>query len=158
MSEIYYINLINLLNANPHSIEPIKAQYLLLLSELSLTTFIETELFIKNVERISEMGAIIVGIRYDISNNLEIIASGTILIEPKIIREGKSVGHIEDVVVAKHMRGKGICSTIIEILKTFAKKSNCYKVTLDCSMDVKKVYQKNGLEVNGVQMVEYFTR
>ena len=55
------------------------------------------------------------------NNNIEIIASGTIIIEPKIIREGKNVGHIEDIVVAKHMRGKDISSKIINILKLFAR-------------------------------------
>ena len=156
MSEIYYINLVNLLNANPNCVETIKGQYLVLLSELTLTNFIETEIFLNNIERINEMGTIMVAIRYDAFNNLEIIGSGTIIIEPKIIREGKSVGHIEDIVVAKHMRGKGICSNIIEILKEFAKKNNCYKIILNCSNNVKKVYKKNGLEAKGISMAEYF--
>ena len=117
MSNIQYTQLIDLLNANQNNIETIKEQYLLLLSELTSTSYVETSLFIKNVERISEMGAIIVGIITDVSNNIEIIASGTIIIEPKIIRGGKNVGHIEDIVVAKHMRGKDISSKIIKILK-----------------------------------------
>ena len=98
MSEIKYINLSELLNANPNIIETIKTQYLLLLSELTVTNYIETSLFIKNVEGISEMGAIIVGIIYNSPNDIEIIASGTIIVEPKLIREGRNVGHIEDIV------------------------------------------------------------
>jgi glucosamine-phosphate N-acetyltransferase len=157
MSEIQYIQLIDLLNANPDIIESIKEQYLLLLSELTSTGYIETSLFIKNIERISEIGTIIVGVVYDSSNNnIEIIASGTIIIEPKIIREGKNVGHIEDIVVAKHMRGKDISSKIINILKLFARESNCYKVILDCNEEVKNVYIKNGFNVKGIQMAEYF--
>ena len=73
-----------------------------------------------------------------------------------IIREGKNVGHIEDIVVAKHMRGKRISHEILNILKSFAKSNNCYKVILDCDNDVKDVYIKNGLNVNGLQMAEYF--
>jgi uncharacterized protein involved in cysteine biosynthesis len=65
------------------------------------------------------MGAIIVGVTNDPSNNYEIVASGTIIIEPKIIREGKNVGHIEDIVVAEHMRGKGVSHKILEILKNY---------------------------------------
>lgn len=156
MSEIEYVQLIDLLNAYPNLIEKIKEQYLVLLSELTTTSYIETTLFLKNIERISEIGAIIVGIIDNSLDNIEIIASGTIIIEPKIIREGKNVGHIEDIVVAKHMRGKGISSRILTILKLFARESNCYKVILDCNDNIKNVYIKNGFYVKGIQMAEYF--
>jgi len=156
MSEIQYTQLIDLLNTNEDNIEIIKEQYLLLLSELTSTTYIDTSLFLKNIEKISEIGAIIVGVIFDSSNNIEIIASGTIIIEPKIIREGRNVGHIEDIVVAKHMRGKDISSKILNILKLFARESNCYKVILDCNEEVKNVYIKNGFDVKGIQMAEYF--
>ena len=42
-----------------------------------------------------------------------IIASGTIIIEPKIIRGGQNVGHIEDIVVKNNFRGKGISKAIL---------------------------------------------
>lgn len=155
MQEIQYTKLIDLLNTNPNNIERIKEQYLLLLSELSSTSYIETSLFLKNIERISKMGAIIVGVIHD-SSNFEIIASGTIIIEPKIIREGQNVGHIEDIVVTKHMRSRGISSKILDILKLIARENNCYKVILDCNDEVKNVYIKNGFNVNSIQMVEYF--
>ena len=155
MSEIKYIQLKELLDANQNIIETIKTQYLLLLSELTVTNYIETSLFIKNVERISEMGAIIVGIIYNSPNNIEIVASGTIIIEPKIIREGRNVGHIEDIVVSKEMRGKGISQKILNILKLIAREKNCYKVILDCDENVKNVYIKNGFNIKGFQMAEY---
>ena len=156
MQEIQYTKLIDLLDTNSNNIESIKGQYLLLLSELSSTSYIETSLFVKNIERISKMGAIIVGVIHDSSNNFEIIASGTIIIEPKIIREGQNVGHIEDIVVTKHMRSRGISSKILDILKLIARENNCYKVILDCNDEVKNVYIKNGFNVNSIQMVEYF--
>jgi glucosamine-phosphate N-acetyltransferase len=157
MSEIKYIQLIDLIEKNPEYIDKIKEQYLFLMSELTLTTYIETDLFIRNVERINEIGSIVVGILNDLSSNsFEIIASGTIIIEPKIIREGKNVGHIEDIIVTKHMRGRGISHKILDILKLFARGSNCYKVILDCENEVKNVYIKNGLKVRGIQMSEYF--
>lgn len=157
MSEVQYIQLIDLIKQNPEHIDRIKEQYLILLSELTSTSYIETNLFKKNVEKINEMGSIVVGILNDVSNNyFEIVASGTIIIEPKIIREGKNVGHIEDIVVAKNMRGKGISHKILDILKLFARDSNCYKVILDCDNEVKNVYAKNGLKVKGIQMAEYF--
>jgi glucosamine-phosphate N-acetyltransferase len=156
MSDIIYTNLYDLIEINREKIEDIKEQYLLLLSNLTVTDNIETKLFEENINKISEMGAIIVGFIKDSSDNIEIIASGTIIIEPKIIRKGKSVGHIEDIVVAPHMRSQGISQEILGILKLFAKESNCYKVILDCSEEVKNVYKKNGFEIKGVQMAEYF--
>jgi hypothetical protein len=49
MSEVNYVPLIDLLYLNPHNIENIKNQYLLLLSNLTTTNFIETKLFVENV-------------------------------------------------------------------------------------------------------------
>jgi glucosamine-phosphate N-acetyltransferase len=156
MYEVSYIKLLDLLNLNPHKLEIIKNQYLLLLSELTSTELLENDIFRTNIERIHKMGSIIVGIVEDSSSNFEIISSGTIIIEPKIIRGGKNVGHIEDIIVADHMRGQGIAQKMLEMLKTIAKYNNCYKVILDCDNDVKTVYTKNGFEVKGLQMAEYF--
>ena len=157
MREVEYTQLIDLINSNLHNIENIKEQYLLLLSELTSTTYLETKTFLKNIERINQMGIIIVGLINDITNNsFEIIASGTIIVEPKIIRGGKNVGHIEDIVVAKHMRGKGISQKILDNLKLIARENNCYKVILDCDDKVKKIYINNGLNIKGIQMAEYF--
>lgn len=156
MQDIQYTQLIDLLHANPNKIEMIKERYLLLLSELTSTTYLETTTFLNNVERISKMGMIVVGVLIDSSNNIDIIACGTIIVEPKIIREGKNVGHIEDIVVAKHMRGKGISQQILDILKLIARENNCYKIILDCDNELKSVYVKNGLFVKGIQMAEYF--
>lgn len=155
MSEIIYISLNDLLNRNPELTEEIKGQYLSLLSELTTTVYIDTNLFLKNIERISEIGCIIVGI-IDNSSSFKIVASGTIIIEPKIIREGRNVGHIEDIVVSEEMRGKGISQKILDKLKSIARENNCYKVILDCDENVKKVYIKNGFKVKGFQMAEYF--
>jgi len=155
MSEIKYTSLNDLLIRNPELIELIKDQYLLLLSDLTSTSYIQTSLFLKNIERICEMGTIIVGI-INHDSSFEIIASGTIIFEPKIIREGRSVGHIEDIVVSKEMRGKGISQKILNILKLIAREKNCYKVILDCNEEVKNVYTKNGFNVKGIQMAEYF--
>ena len=155
MSEIIYISLNDLLIRYPELTDTIKGQYLLLLSELTYTSYIETSMFLKNVEKISEFGCIIVGIINN-SSSFEIVASGTIIIEPKIIREGRNVGHIEDIVVSKEMRGKGISQKILDKLKSIAREKNCYKVILDCDDDVKKVYMKNGFNVKGFQMAEYF--
>ena len=157
MEDITFCNLFKLLNSNSNHIEKIKDSYLLLLSELTTTNYLETDLFITNLKKIEEHGEIIIAYTGSIDNNsFAIIASGTIIIEPKIIRNGKSVGHIEDIVVRHDFRGKGISQQILYILKQTALKQNCYKVILDCNDEVKNVYIKNGFQIKGYQMAEYF--
>ena len=102
------------------------------------------------------MGMIIVGMIGDVkTEEFAIIATGTVIIEPKIIHQGKNVGHIEDIVVSKEMRNKGISQEILTILKSFALKENCYKIILDCDEAIKKVYVKNGFIIKGIQMAKY---
>ena len=156
MSEIKYISLLELIENNRENIKEIKGQYLLLLSELTIADDIETEIFVKNIKKIFKMGTIIVAYFIEENGDIKIIASGTIIIEPKIIRYGKNVGHIEDIVVVRNMRGKGVSAKIISNLKKIAKELNCYKVILDCSEKLKNFYKKNNFMVNGVQMCEYF--
>lgn len=156
MNNIKYIRLLNLINKNANYVEKIKDSYLLLLTELTVTNYVDNITFINNVERINNMGTIIVGYIGEVKNNdFEIIASGTIIIEPKIIRNCKSVGHIEDIVVTKHMRGKNICQTILNMLKNEGIESNCYKMILNCNDEVKNVYVKNGFEEKGIEMSKY---
>jgi len=149
------VKLIDLLNeSSKEYTETIKQKYLSLLSELTVVTDLETDLFIRNTESIHQMGCIFV--KYVNAPELpdfDIIASGTIIIEPKIIRGGKSVGHIEDIVVKNEYRGKGVVKEILEQLRSHATLCNCYKTILDCSEDVKMVYKKYGFEEKGLQMI-----
>lgn len=155
MSNVTYKLLWNFIKENPNEIDKIKNQYLSLLSNLTITDYLEDSIFLRNINAIKKIGAIVVGI-INVKTEFEIIASGTLIFEPKIIRQGKFVGHIEDVVVAPQMRNKGIAKTILNYLKSIAKELNCYKVTLDCSEDLKDFYIGNDFESKGVQMTHYF--
>ena len=94
-----FINLFYFVSKNYERISEIKNEYLKLLGELTVVSDLSDEIFFENLKQINETGKIIVGIE-----NNKIISSGTIIIEPKIIRGGKSVGHIEDIVVLEEMR------------------------------------------------------
>lgn len=103
----------------------------------------------------------------DSSNN--IIASGTLLIENKIIHNmgmsspldlrpsmsGK-VAHIEDIVVDSKFRGKGYGKMMIEYLIEKAKEHQVYKIILNCSDENIKFYEKCGFELKSNQMAKYF--
>jgi hypothetical protein len=136
----------------------IKTHYLKLLGELTSVPDLDDKLFEDNLSKIDRMGKIIVGYVSNSTNpnQIEFVGSGTVIIEPKIIRGGKSVAHIEDIVVSSTWRGKKISQSILNQLKDFAMNSNCYKVILDCAESVSGVYKLNGFEIKGLQMGQYF--
>ncbi|KAI9108314.1 hypothetical protein K1719_020797 [Acacia pycnantha] len=85
-----------------------------------------------------------------------IIATGSIFIEKKFLRNCGKVGHIEDVVVDSSARGKQLGKKVIEFLTDHARSMGCYKVILDCSLENKVFYEKCGFKQKEVQMAMYF--
>ena len=81
-------------------------------------------------------------------NEDKIIGSATLLLEPKFIHQGGTIGHIEDVVVDKNYQGKKVGEKIINYLLEKSKDRGCYKTILDCSDDVKPFYEKLGFKHN----------
>ncbi|XP_024394346.1 glucosamine 6-phosphate N-acetyltransferase isoform X4 [Physcomitrium patens] len=86
----------------------------------------------------------------------QIIATGSVLIEHKFLRNCGKVGHIEDVVVDQTVRGQRLGQRIIESLTQFAKDKGCYKVILDCSVENAAFYEKCGYKRKEIQMAAYF--
>ena len=81
-----------------------------------------------------------------------IVANVTIILEQKFIRGCKCICHIEDVVVHKDYRGKGIASKLLDFVKGYSQQNNCYKIILNCSQDYKRFYEKNGFTEKNIQM------
>ena len=125
--------------------------YLNLLNQLSKTKFNFDE-FEKYVNNLNDNHHIRV-----IEINNRIIATGTLFIESKLIHNINKVGHIEDIIIDKNHRGKGYGMLIINNLIDIAKKNNCYKVILNCNNNLRKFYEKCGLEYKGCQMAKYFS-
>lgn len=86
----------------------------------------------------------------------KVIGAGTLLIERKFIHNLRPVGHIEDVVVSKNHRKKGLGEKITRHLIEKGKELDCYKVILDCSKDNLGFYEKCGMIEKGIQMSLYF--
>ena len=128
-----YTTLLQLIQENNTQIDEIIEKYILLLSQLTQTPMISREIFMKNLYKITTMGVIYVCYHTTMENKICIVGSGTIIFEPKIIRSGKSVGHIEDIVVDQKCRAMGISKRIMAKLFSFANENNCYKVILDCN-------------------------
>ena len=128
-------------------------KYLDLLDQLSSTnqenfTYDKFELFINQLNNNHNI--------YVIEKNNKIIASGTLLIENKIIHNFGKVGHIEDIVVDFNERGSGLGKLMINYLIETAKNLNCYKIILNCNEKLITYYEKYGFSQKNVQMAIYF--
>lgn len=83
----------------------------------------------------------------------QVVASCTLLIEPKLIGFADRVGHIEDVSVKKDCQGMGIGSMIVDFVTKFGfEKMKCTKIELDCSDSTVPFYEKLGYTYNGIMM------
>lgn len=90
-----------------------------------------------------------------IIDNNKVIASGTILIENKLIRNLCKLAHIEDIVIDINYRKFGLGKKLINYIINYAKNENCYKITLDCNDNNIIFYEKCGFIKNGNQMSLY---
>ena len=151
---IEYTCLKTLLDKHPNNIDNIKPQYLKLLSNLTIVTELSNEIFMEKINQIYQIGIIYIGIIYS-ESNFTIVGTGTIIIEPKLIRGAKSVGHIEEIVVHQEFRGMGVSTQIINMLKSYAKTKDCYKILLNCDENISKVYEKCDFKQKGIEMSFY---
>jgi glucosamine-phosphate N-acetyltransferase len=87
-------------------------------------------------------------------NNL-VIATASLFITKRFIRQLGSVGHVEDVVVNKEYRGHGLGKLLIKKLIEKAKEEGCYKIILDCSDENIVFYEGCGFIKKENQMVNY---
>tara|TARA_R110002050_G_scaffold98830_8_gene205261 strand:- start:3125 stop:3643 length:519 start_codon:yes stop_codon:yes gene_type:complete len=84
-----------------------------------------------------------------------VVATATLFLEMKFIRNLGLCGHIEDVVVCDSQRGKGLGLLLIKELCHLAKLTGCYKIILDCSEKNVPFYEKCGFKKKEEQMVQY---
>ncbi|KAI5453684.1 Glucosamine-phosphate N-acetyltransferase-like protein [Naganishia albida] len=84
-----------------------------------------------------------------------IIATATLFVERKFLRNAGLVGHIEDVSVDPAMRGKNLGRRVIVALTEIAEKVGCYKTILDCNQDNIAFYEKCGFTHKEFEMVKY---
>ena len=92
-------------------------------------------------------------------NDKQVIGSGTLLIEQKIIHNYGKVGHIEDIVIDNNMRGQGLGKKIINYLISKAKIYNCYKIILGCDDSKVDFYKKCNLynsKIKVINQISYY--
>ena len=85
----------------------------------------------------------------------KIVATGTLFVEQKLIRNYGKVGHIEDIVVDESCRGYGLGKKMIEYLSDIGKDLGCYKCILDCDDKNTGFYERCGYVRKGAEMSKY---
>ena len=131
----------------------INNEYIKLLGQLTQIDSLDKTKTFDFLRSLNKNHAVFIMEDYDTS---KIVASGTILIENKLIHNNGKIGHIEDIVVDHTYRGYGLGKKIIDYLSQYAKNEGCYKCILDCSKDNIGFYEKCGYDNKGAQMSMYF--
>uniref|UniRef100_A0A6C0AWJ8 N-acetyltransferase domain-containing protein n=1 Tax=viral metagenome TaxID=1070528 RepID=A0A6C0AWJ8_9ZZZZ len=131
-------------------LDDITEDYFKLLKQLTYVDEIDDEKNKNFFKRLNSDHQIIV-----ITHENNIIGSGTLFVEHKLIRDYGKVGHIEDIVIDKKHNGCGLGKHMIETLKELASKRNCYKCILDCDEVLERFYNKCEFNKMGLFMAKY---
>lgn len=94
---------------------------------------------------------------YVLEINKKIVASGTLIIEPKLIGNSNYAAHIEDIVVDEKYRNQGLARKIIDKIIQKSKELNCYRITLNCQESKFGLYEKFGFKQNSYCMKIYLS-
>lgn len=74
----------------------------------------------------------------------QVVATATLLVEPKLIRGLNFVGHVEDVVVDPNFQGRKLGARLLDAVTTCAQQNGCYKLILDAVESNGPFYEKSG--------------
>ena len=76
----------------------------------------------------------------------------TTIIEQKLIHGGKCVAHIEDLIVDKEFRNRGVAKELLNHVIRYINSQNCYKIILNCKKELIPFYNKYQFKEECVQM------
>lgn len=124
--------------------------FLALINGFRPTTFTRED-FIAALKRMNKNTEIWV-----IEHEGKLIGSASLVIEQKFIHNMAKLGHIEEMTIKEEFRHQGLGKMIIEKIIQRARENGCYKITLNCTEDMKHFYEVCGLEKAGIQMIERF--
>ncbi|GMH09923.1 hypothetical protein Nepgr_011764 [Nepenthes gracilis] len=127
-----------------------------LLQQLTICDLISDKEFQDRFQELSAYGDDHIICVIEDNDSGKIVATGSLFIEKKFIRNCGKAAHIEDVVVDSSVRGLHLGKKIIGYLTQHAESMGCYKVILDCSEENRAFYEKCGFKKKEIQMVKYF--
>jgi len=127
-----------------------KEEIFTLLQQLTTSPSITSEQYCNIISTLNEKHNI-----FSYVENNKTVGLITIFIEQKLIHGGKCVAHIEDLVIDKNYRKRGIATKLITHALKSVEKMNCYKIILNCTEEMVEMYKKFNFEKKSVQMAYY---
>jgi glucosamine-phosphate N-acetyltransferase len=121
-----------------------------LLSQLTSAPLISEKSYNNIINKLDDNHNIFV---YVLDN--KIVGMITLLHEQKLIHNGSKIVHIEDLVVDKEYKNRGIGRDLINFCLDKISKEEYYKIILDCSEELERFYNKFGFEKKNIQMAKY---
>ena len=138
----HVILLSSLLFKYPTQIKSIQSKVFYLLKDLSHAPILNVNTFMTILCSLHNNKNHNIYVYYD-PHTMDIIALFTLLFEPKLIRNGKKVAHLEDFVIHKDYRKRNIGSKLLSYVVNLSKKNNCYKILLTSDQKTLPFYIKN---------------
>lgn len=85
-------------------------------------------------------------------NDGKVIGTGCLILDRKFINNCGLVGRIEDLSTRKGYENEGVAKGIMSKLIELAHANGCYKITADCSKNLKFFFEDLGFSENGAEM------
>ncbi len=85
----------------------------------------------------------------------KVVGKGNLVVHRALARGGARVGRVEEVVVKKEYRGRGIGTEIVRALLEEARRRRVYKVELACEEELEGFYGRLGFKRSGISMKLY---
>ncbi|KFG79569.1 putative glucosamine 6-phosphate N-acetyltransferase [Metarhizium anisopliae] len=85
-----------------------------------------------------------------------IVGTGAVVVEKKFIWNRASVGHVEEICIAKAYQAKGLGLKMINALDSVARNVGCTKSLLNCDAAKSGFYRKCGYASAGMEMQHPF--
>lgn len=118
--------------------------YLSLLSQLTKVGDYDRETYDAQFDRMKALpGVYYIVVIEDVSRQ-RVVASATLVMELKFIRNAASRGRIEELVVDSEYRKLHLGSYLLELLTVLSRELGAYKITLDCKEELEGFYKKYG--------------
>jgi dTDP-4-amino-4,6-dideoxygalactose transaminase/GNAT superfamily N-acetyltransferase len=113
-----------------------------------LPTFTPPEIIKDYIESLNHMNRV-----YVVLYNNEVVGTTKLIIEKKLVN---NLGRIEDVFIKEEYRGLGFAQKVVNHIIDEAEMYNCYKVVLNCTDNLKELYEKCGMTQSGMSMTMVF--
>ena len=118
--------------------------YLSLLAQLTKVGDYTREIYEAQFDRMKALPGIYYVVVIEDVPRQRVVASATLVMELKFIRNATCRGRIEELVVDGEYRSLHLGSYLLELLSELCRKLGAYKITLDCKEELEGFYCKYG--------------